>query len=447
MPLVDYLTENRVVFLAAKRRKDAIRELAEVAAAEFPQLEVQHAVEAVESIEEQISTCISPGIAIPHARLDGLAQTMIVVGVSREGVTWGEGSPLVHLVVMLLSGTGDGDEHLHLLAEVAKVLRQDDFLSQIMTAGTTLEAFDVLRDAQRGSVLPRDERTDAVNRTILRSAFELAGQARAVSVIVFASDRLDLSFLRSITPPLTVFLASSHLQKHREFLPYVDGAFEVPFSGQSSEYLFELALLLAMSEGLIESGDQVVCTWGRRDTGYLDSMSLVDISQSLGVLLSLRSELSAGDVHHHVLNRVLSIASGLGREGREGKPVGTMFVVGQYERVTPHCRQMVINPFKGYQEDQCHILDPSLEETIKEFSVIDGAFIIRGDGTVMSAGTHLSVPNHDLELAPGLGARHAAAAGITASTGALAIAISESTGTARLYAQGKVIMELPQDGR
>ena len=58
MPLVDYLTEDRVVFLAAKRRKDAINELAELAAAELPQLEVQQAVEAVESIEEQISTCI-----------------------------------------------------------------------------------------------------------------------------------------------------------------------------------------------------------------------------------------------------------------------------------------------------------------------------------------------------------------------------------------------------
>ena len=228
-------------------------------------------------------------------------------------------------------------------------------------------------------------------------------------------------------------------------MPNVDGAFEVPFSGQSSEYLFELALLLAMSEGLIDSGDKVVCAWGRRKSGHLDSVSLVDISQSLGALLSLHTELGAGDVHHHVLNRVLNLASKLGREGREGKPVGTLFVVGQSERVTPHCRQMVINPFKGYKEDQRHILDPSLEETIKEFSVIDGAFIVRGDGVVLSAGTHLSMPTRELELQPGLGSRHAAAASITVSTGALAVAISESTGTVRLYAQGNAIMVLPRD--
>ena len=446
MPLVDYLTADRVVLLASEQRKEAINELAEMAMAGLPQSETRHVVAAVESREKEISTCIAPGIAIPHARLDGLPQTMLMVGVSHEGVTWVEGSPLVHLVVMLLSGAAAGDKHMHILAEIAKVLRQDDVLDQVKIARTPHEVYDVLSGAQRGRRLPPDERADTMNRTVLSSAFELARQTKAASVIVFANDRLDLSFLQSATPPLSVFLASSHLRKHREYMQYVDGSFEVPFAGQSSEHLFEFALLLAMSEGLIESGDLVVCAWGRRDTGHLDSVSLVDISQSFGLLLSLRSELSAGDVQHHVLNRVLNIASGLAREGREGKPVGTLLVLGQYERVISHCRQMLVNPFKGYDEDQCNILDPSLEETIKEFSAIDGAFILRGDGTVMSAGTHLSVPTRDLELQPGLGSRHTAAAGITASTGALAITISESTGTVRLYAQCKAIMVLPRNG-
>ena len=446
MPLVDYLTADRVVFLAAEQRKDAINELAEVATAELPQFETHRVVAAVESREKEISTCIAPGIAIPHARLDGVPQSMIMVGVSQKGVTWGEGSPLVHLVVMLLSGAAAGDEHLHILAEIAKVVRQDDVLSQVKIARTPNEVYDVLRGAQRGYRIRRDKRADTVNRTMLNNAFELAGQTKAESVIVFANDRLDLSFLQTATPPLSVFLASSHLRKHSDYMQYVAGSFEVPFAGQSSEYQFELALLLAMSEGLIESGDLVVCVWGRRGTGHLDSVSLVDISQNFGLLLSLRAELSVGDVQHHVLNRVLTIASGLGREGREGKPVGALFVLGQYEGVTSHCRQMVINPFRGYQQDQCNILDPSLEETIKEFSVIDGAFVLRGDGIVMSAGTHLSVPTRDLALQPGLGSRHTAAAGITASTGALAVTISESTGTVRLYAQGKAIMVLPRDG-
>lgn len=447
MPLVDYLTADHVVFLAAEQREDAIHELAELATATLSHLDTDQIVAAVESREKEISTCIAPGIAIPHARLDALPKSMIIVGVSREGVSWGEGSPLIHLVVMLLSGSAAGDEHLHILAEIAKVLRQEDVLSQAKVSRTPGEVYDLLRGAQRGDRQLRDEHADTVNRTILASAFDLAGKSDAASVIVFANDPLDLSALPTTNPNLSVFLASSYLRKHSEYLQYVDGSFEVPFAGQASECLFELALLLAMSEGLIESGDLVVCAWGRRGVGHLDSVSLVDISQSFGLLLSLRSELNSGDVRHHVLNRVLDIASGLGREGREGKPVGALFVLGQYECIAEHCRQMVINPFKGYEEDQCNILDPSLEETIKEFSVIDGAFILRGDGIVMSAGTHLSIPTRDLELQPGLGSRHTTAAGITASTGALAVTISESTGTVRLYAQGKAIMVLPQDVR
>ena len=160
MPLVDYLTADRVVLLAAEQRDDAINELAEVATSGFPEFETQRVVAAVESTEKELSACIEPGIAIPHARLDDLPQTTIVVGVSHEGVTWAEGSPLVHIVVMLLSGPDAGDEHLQILAEIAKVLRQDDVLSQVKTARTPHEVYDVLRGAQRGRRLPRDERVD-----------------------------------------------------------------------------------------------------------------------------------------------------------------------------------------------------------------------------------------------------------------------------------------------
>ena len=51
-------------------------------------------------------------------------------------------------------------------------------------------------------------------------------------------------------------------------------------------------------------------------------------------------------------------------------------------------RQLVMNPFHGYPEEDRNILDPNLRETIREFSAIDGAFVIRDDGVVMAAGRH-----------------------------------------------------------
>ena len=79
-------------------------------------------------------------------------------------------------------------------------------------------------------------------------------------------------------------------------------------------------------------------------------------------------------------------------------------------------RSLVLNPFLGYPEGDRNILDPLLEETIKEFSAIDGAFIIRGDGVILAAGVQLLPTQPAIVLPIGLGTRHTAAAATTAST-------------------------------
>ena len=86
-------------------------------------------------------------------------------------------------------------------------------------------------------------------------------------------------------------------------------------------------------------------------------------------------------------------------------------------------------------------MDPALRETIKEFSAIDGAFVIRGDGIIEAAGRHLNAaPENDLP--PGLGSRHMAGAGITEVSTAISFAISESTGSVTVLKDGKVFMQI-----
>lgn len=107
---------------------------------------------------------------------------------------------------------------------------------------------------------------------------------------------------------------------------------------------------------------------------------------------------------------------------------------------------MVINPFHGYREEEKNILDPSLEETIKEFSTIDGAFIIRGDGVIMSAGTFLRPEIGAVNLPSGLGARHAAAAALSAFTSSLSVVVSQSTGSVSLFKGGGLVMSMEKPG-
>ena len=72
---------------------------------------------------------------------------------------------------------------------------------------------------------------------------------------------------------------------------------------------------------------------------------------------------------------------------------------------------------------------------------MDGAFVVRRDGVVESAGAFLGAPASPAQT-PGLGARHAAAAAITAATDALAIAISESSGEIRIFKSGQLVLTI-----
>ncbi|NJE00841.1 MULTISPECIES: diadenylate cyclase [Thermococcus] len=140
-----------------------------------------------------------------------------------------------------------------------------------------------------------------------------------------------------------------------------------------------------------------------------------------------------------VLQRLLEITIELSVEGREGTPVGTIFVIGDTRRVLRHSHQLIPNPFKGHR---VNVLDRDSKEIIKEFAQLDGAFIVRDDGRIAAAGRYLEVEPKviDLMLPPGLGSRHIAAAGITKLTKAMAISLSES-GTIRIFKNGLMLLE------
>ncbi|MDR3636262.1 MAG: diadenylate cyclase [Isosphaeraceae bacterium] len=205
----------------------------------------------------------------------------------------------------------------------------------------------------------------------------------------------------------------------------------------------KIATLVASAERLVRVGDRILCLTGIDCSGTIDTIIVLDLGSELEMFADTAADPLPPDVTSAVFERLLTLASELGVEGREGRPVGTLFVLGDHERVLSHSHQLVINPFHGYPETERNVLDPSLEETVKEFSAIDGAFIIRGDGVILSAGRYLAPRTKlDQPLPQGLGTRHEAAAAITASTDAIAICISQSTGTISIFKHGRLITDI-----
>ena len=119
-----------------------------------------------------------------------------------------------------------------------------------------------------------------------------------------------------------------------------------------------------------------------------------------------------------------------------------MIVVGDVRNVLARSRTLGFDPFKGYRRKERNLRDHRVREAIKEIAQMDGAFVVARDGTVEAACRIIDAPNTGLTLPKGLGTRHWAAAAITNVTNALAVVVSQSTGTVRLFQKGEIILRI-----
>lgn len=149
-----------------------------------------------------------------------------------------------------------------------------------------------------------------------------------------------------------------------------------------------------------------------------------------------------GEKRRRTLESVVQLAVELAREGREGRKVGTLFVIGDVDTVLQQSRSLLLDPLYGHAEELLHVERPEFRETVKELSQLDGAFVVRDDGTFVSAGRYVDVdvsaPDNFL---PGLGTRHAAAASVSRQTSAIAVVVSQSS-VVRVFAGGEVRAEI-----
>jgi diadenylate cyclase len=287
-----------------------------------------------------------------------------------------------------------------------------------------------------------------LNKTMLQAAARIAKSAHA-QALLFNVDCLDqpsaeeISFKDMSVLPVTQ-LSKEELQDKSEdiFKKFKTGIVYLPKVMMTRMSHIKIAVVHAISDGLIKVGDKIVFVNGIQGSHELDDILLLDTGRESEVMTARGAEAISQSVKQEVFQEVLHISLTLAHLGREGKPVGTIFVLGDEKKVLQLSKQMVINPFRGYTDKEQNILNPDLKETIREFAAIDGAFIISSDGRVLSAGRYLNAASDEDSSPRGLGSRHIAAGGITALTKAVAIVISESSGDVRIYKDGKILMEV-----
>jgi len=283
------------------------------------------------------------------------------------------------------------------------------------------------------------------NRMMVETACSIAKKTHSKGVLLYADLFEDYDALAKIgqEKQVDLILAIKDNASFQEASSIFKKVLRIPNVPLGRINQIKMAIIQALSKGLVKKGDKWVCLSGIPQSKALDNLLILEFGKEFELIASSDLPVLSEIVMAEVFDTVLSLALEISLEGKEGrKPIGTIFVLGRHEDVLKFSHPMVINPFQGYPEEERNILDPRLKETIKEFSSIDGAFIFREDGVILAAGRHLDASGENVEIPLGLGSRHRAAAGITSLTDALAIVVSEETGGVRIFHHGKIFMEI-----
>lgn len=440
MRLEKIIARSRIIDLRSGDLAGALQELLAVSVASFPDLKPESLLKGLLARESTMTTYLGLGVALPHVRVKMPRRYILAIGRSRAGIRH-DGAladERVHLIVMLIAGEKARD-YLQVLASIARQVKEQPMVDGLVQAPDLDQLYERLVGGF-GGIRPVQTQQNRVNRLMMREAQRVAKGAACDALIVFGDTFVGGVSRGAFESRLkTILVTRNPIEPGDDEREFAETIQVRSFSNQRMAQL-RSAILVALTRGLLKFTDRICCLDGMTGSNQFDTLVVVDIEREFQTLLTGQTaDLLPDDVKPEVLERVLAVATELAVEGREGRPVGCLFVVGDSEKVAALSKPLVLNPFFGYKEEERNILNPFMDETVKEFSSIDGAFTIRGDGVVESAGTLIQATDSNHALPSGLGSRHAAAAAVSVATNCIAIVVSSSTSQVTLFRRGVML--------
>lgn len=439
MRLEKIIARSRIADLHSVDLEGALQELLALCVKQFPDLKPDALLKGLLARESTMTTYLGQGVALPHVRVKMPRRYILAIGRSRAGIKHDGaiGEERVRLIMMLIAGEKARD-YLQVLASIARQVKEPELVNALVHA-PDLDTLHEQLVGGFGGIRPVQAQQNRVNRLMWREAERVAKGADCRALLVFGDTFVGGIERGTLTSKLETILVTRNPVDTGEDPKEFSEVIQVRSFSSHRMAQLRSAILVAVTRGLISFTDRVCCIGGMTGSNQFDTLTVVDIEREFQTLLTGSADLLPADVKPEVLERVIAVATELAVEGREGRPVGCLFVIGDDEKVATLTKPLVLNPFFGYKEEDRNILNPFMDETVKEFSSIDGSFIIRGDGVVESAGSLIQATDRDHTLPSGLGSRHAAAAAISVAAHCISIVVSSSTGQVTLFRRGVML--------
>ena len=452
MRLDKYFSRKRVLELESDSLEGCLRELIKSCTASFKDLgRKKNLLSGLLRREATMTTYLGNGVALPHLRIRMKRRYVFAIGRCKVGISHDgpKKEEKIHLIILMLAGEST-QNYLKVLADVARLAKDKTFIDDLVGTPDLDALSDELLLGFGGMQATAAKRSESsINKLIFNQAMRIAKGTNCDFIAVFgdvmSSDRLNphegFADFKSI-------LVTKRAKEGKVEASSFDNIIQVRAFSKGRLAQSRSAFLVGITRGIIGVNDKICCVGGIPGSDQFDTIVVIDLRSEFRALLADQESFLPPDILPEVLERVIGIAMELSVEGREGHAVGTLFVVGATKAVEELTKPLVLNPFYGYKEEECNVLSPFMDETVKEYSGLDGAFVIRGDGVLISAGTLIHAPEYLHMLPSGFGSRHAAAAAVSVATECLAIVVSASSGQVTIFRNGIALplMEKSFDG-
>lgn len=285
----------------------------------------------------------------------------------------------------------------------------------------------------------------AESRLVVRYGFQLARELEIGKVLVLAELLIDRRLVdKHREKEALIWVTADRLSLAESgFLQEEDRCIEIPVTKVDRMGRVRLALVLAVMQGTIGPEESVICLTGLTGSKRLDNILIANPARDFPWFGEHLRSGGSSLLATREFVRLFDIATKFAAEGREGKPIGTIFMLGDAEELKNFSKPLILNPCEGHPRKSRNIHDDPFVESMRELAALDGGFIIDRKGVVEQAGVYFDGPlGKNVNVEKGLGARHLSAAAVTAKADALAIVISESSGTVTVFSRGSKLMSL-----
>ena len=154
--LSSFITPSSIkVALESSEKEESFAELLEVLVAKHPELNRKEAMNALIIREEKMSTAVFPYVAVPHALCSSAGDTLVAIGISRQGIEFESPEPetnpehpVVNVIFEILFEEKDTQTHLDVLRDILQLVSNPDFVKNVLQAKTSQEVYELIESME-----------------------------------------------------------------------------------------------------------------------------------------------------------------------------------------------------------------------------------------------------------------------------------------------------------